>query len=100
MGSISRNLVVAFGSLGVLLSATFLYIRTGQHYEKLPIFDYAFYPLVLVGFTWANWPCFKEHQWPIRILSSGLVALVITALWFLPAMLINIYFHISLGGRL
>ena len=100
MGILPRNLLVAFVALVVLLSATCLYIRSGQPYERLPLFDYAFLPLVFASFTWANWPRFKEHQWAVRILSSGLVGLLAMAVWFLPAMLINIYFHIGWGGRL
>jgi hypothetical protein len=95
-----RNLLVAFGAIAVMLSATFLYIHAGQPYERLPIFDYAFFPLVLVAFTWANWPRFKDHQWPVRVLSSGLVGLLVMAIWLLPAIFITIYFHIGLGGRL
>ena len=100
MGTIFRNLIVALVSLVVLLSATFLYIRAGQPYERIPVFDYLFFPLVLASFTWANWPRFREHHWPARVLSSGLAGLLIMAIWFLPAMLINIYFHLGLGGSL
>lgn len=45
MGTLPRNLVVAFVSLGILLLGTFLYIRAGQPYERLPY-------LITCSFLW------------------------------------------------
>ena len=100
MGTLPRNLLVAFGALGVMLLATFLYIRAGQPYERLPLWDYLFFPGVLAAFTWANWPRFKDRSSPAPVLSSGLVGLLVMAVWLLPAIFLNIYFHTGLGGRL
>ena len=100
MRVLHKHVLVALGSLGVLLTTTFLYIRMGQPSERLPLFDYTFFPLVLVGFTWANWSRFKEHHWPARLLASGFMGLLAMAIWFIPAMLITLYFHIGWGGRL
>jgi len=95
-----RFVIVSITLFALWAVADAAYVFAGQPKGGTDPFDYLFFPAAYLAFLWAAWPLFPNLALHSRIGLRALCALVAFALWFLPAMLALVRFHVAIGGAL
>ena len=95
-----RFVVASIALFALWAAADAAYVFAGQPKGGTDPFDYLFFPVAYLAFLWAAWPLFPNQTRHARAGLRTLSALVAFALWFLPAMLALVQFHVAIGGVL
>ena len=95
-----RFVVASTAMLGIWAAADAAYVLAGQPKSGTEPFDYVFFPVGYLVFLWAAWPLFPSRGMHTRQFLRMLCAFAAFAVWFLPAMLLLVQFHVAIGGAL